>query len=92
MTFTDTSISGAYLIGPEPRSDERGFFARLWCRDEFARHGLNAAFVQCNDAFSAQRGTLRGPGTLTAHSSPDNPSRMLWRAAPAIAAPLSAIR
>ena len=60
MTFTDTSISGAYLIGPEPRRDERGFFARLWCRDEFARRGLNAAFVQCNDAFSAQRGTLRG--------------------------------
>ena len=60
MTFVETPVSGAYLIAPEPRGDDRGFFARIWCQDEFARRGLNAAFVQCNDAFSVQRGTLRG--------------------------------
>ncbi len=60
MKFTETSVSGAYLVEPEPRGDDRGFFARLWCQDEFAAHGLTAAFVQCNDSFSARRGTLRG--------------------------------
>src|SRR5262249_49758163 len=48
------------IVEPELRSDERGGFARLWCRREFAEHGLNAAFVQCNGSFSARRGTLRG--------------------------------
>jgi dTDP-4-dehydrorhamnose 3,5-epimerase len=60
MRFTETHVSGAFLIQPEPRGDERGFFARLWCRDEFAARGLTADFVQCNDSFSARRGTLRG--------------------------------
>jgi dTDP-4-dehydrorhamnose 3,5-epimerase len=60
MKFTETSVSGAYLVEPEPRGDDRGFFARLWCQDEFAAHGLAAEFVQCNDSFSARRGTLRG--------------------------------
>ncbi len=41
MRFTETSVHGAFLIDPEPRGDERGFFARLWCRDEFAAHGLH---------------------------------------------------
>jgi dTDP-4-dehydrorhamnose 3,5-epimerase len=60
MRFAETAVHGAFLVDPEPREDERGFFARLWCRDEFAAHGLTADFVQCNDSFSARRGTLRG--------------------------------
>jgi dTDP-4-dehydrorhamnose 3,5-epimerase len=60
MRFTETSVTGAYLIEPEPHTDARGSFARLWCREEFAMRGLNAAFDQCNDSFSARRGTLRG--------------------------------
>jgi dTDP-4-dehydrorhamnose 3,5-epimerase len=40
--------------------DERGFFARSFCRDEFAAHGLRSSFVQCNISFNARRGTLRG--------------------------------
>lgn len=60
MKFTETTVQGAYLIDPEPRGDERGFFARLWCRDEFAAHGLTTDFVQCNGSFSVHRGTLRG--------------------------------
>ncbi|HKV98482.1 MAG TPA: dTDP-4-dehydrorhamnose 3,5-epimerase [Vicinamibacterales bacterium] len=60
MRFTETTVQGAFLVDPEPRADERGFFARLWCRDEFASHGLSAEFVQCNDSFSEHRGTLRG--------------------------------
>ena len=60
MRFTQTSIAGAWLVEPEPRGDERGSFARLWCRDEFGKHGLRADFVQCNASSSRHRGTLRG--------------------------------
>jgi len=60
MRFTPISLSGAYLIDLEPISDERGFFARSWCHDEFALHGLNPALVQCNITWNKKKGTLRG--------------------------------
>lgn len=60
MIFRETTISGAYVIDPEPISDPRGFFARVWCRDEFREHGLSTDFVQANTVFSRERGTLRG--------------------------------
>jgi dTDP-4-dehydrorhamnose 3,5-epimerase len=60
MIFTQTPLAGAYLIEPERIVDERGFFARTWCRDEFERHGLEARLVQCNISFNARRGTIRG--------------------------------
>jgi len=40
--------------------DERGYFARAWCRNEFEEHGLESALVQCNISFNTQKGTLRG--------------------------------
>jgi len=60
MKFCATPINGAYVVEPTPRGDDRGFFARMWCGEEFAAKGLNAAFVQCNDSHSRCRGTLRG--------------------------------
>jgi dTDP-4-dehydrorhamnose 3,5-epimerase len=60
MTFLETPIGGAWLLEPEPHPDERGLFTRLWCRDELARHGLSADFVQCNASFNPRKGTLRG--------------------------------
>jgi dTDP-4-dehydrorhamnose 3,5-epimerase len=60
MRFTETSLTGGYLVEPEPRGDDRGFFARLWCQQEFAERGLSASFVQCNSSFSPLGGTLRG--------------------------------
>ena len=60
MRFTETGVHGAYVIDVEPIGDDRGFFARMWCDDEFAARGLTSSFVQCNDSFSARRGTLRG--------------------------------
>lgn len=60
MTFEETPIPGAWLVGLERRGDERGFFARLFCADEFAEHGLAVTFVQVNDSLSVERGTLRG--------------------------------
>lgn len=60
MKFFETALSGAYVIEMEPVSDERGFFARSFCRDEFARQGLNTGLVQCGVSFNEKKGTLRG--------------------------------
>ncbi|MEM6550577.1 MAG: dTDP-4-dehydrorhamnose 3,5-epimerase [Planctomycetota bacterium] len=60
MIFTETPLAGGYLIEPERREDARGYFARVWCEQEFADHGLSTALVQVNVGFSLKRGTLRG--------------------------------
>ena len=60
MIFYETSLLGAYLIEPDRRVDDRGFFARTWCQREFAEHGMTARFVQCSISFNKNRGTLRG--------------------------------
>jgi dTDP-4-dehydrorhamnose 3,5-epimerase len=55
-----TQLAGVFLLEPERREDERGFFARTWCQREFAAHGLNPRLVQCNISFNRCKGTLRG--------------------------------
>jgi dTDP-4-dehydrorhamnose 3,5-epimerase len=60
MIFHETAIHGAQLIEIEALRDERGFFARSFCRDEFARHGLPIDFVQHSLSFNRVAGTLRG--------------------------------
>lgn len=60
MIFHPTDLKDARLIELEPRGDERGFFARTFCREEFARHGLVADYAQMNTSYSAHKGTLRG--------------------------------
>lgn len=60
MIFKQTKLSGAYIIEIEPIEDERGFFARSWCKEEFEKYGLNSDLAQCNISFNNKRGTLRG--------------------------------
>lgn len=60
MTFHETKLRWVFEIHLEPKSDERGFFARTWCQKEFAAHGLSPRLVQCNVSFNTRRGTLRG--------------------------------
>jgi dTDP-4-dehydrorhamnose 3,5-epimerase len=60
MIFRETSVAGARVVEPGPHVDERGFFARLWCRREFEAEGLRADFVQSSLSRSERRGTLRG--------------------------------
>src|SRR5690606_27980169 len=60
MKFTPAPLSGAWLIEPEPREDERGWFARSWCAREFEEHGLDSSLAQCNISYNRSRGTLRG--------------------------------
>lgn len=60
MIFRDTGLEGAYLIEPERIVDQRGFFARTWCIDEFDAQGISADFVQTSTSFNERRSTLRG--------------------------------
>lgn len=60
MKFTELSLAGAFRIDLEPRRDDRGFFARLFCQDEFRRHGLKDVWTQCNVSHNNLTGTLRG--------------------------------
>jgi dTDP-4-dehydrorhamnose 3,5-epimerase len=60
MIFTETILGGAVLIDIEKHEDERGFFARAWCRSEFEAQGLNPSLAQCNISFNPHKGTLRG--------------------------------
>lgn len=60
MLFRETHLGGAYVIEPERLADERGFFARTFCEQEFEARGLNPRIVQCNVSFNKLKGTLRG--------------------------------
>ena len=60
MTFVETTIPGVVEIRLTPTSDERGWFARSWCRAEFEKHGLNPHIAQCNISSNRRKGTLRG--------------------------------
>jgi len=60
VIFNETKVEGAFVIDLEPRGDERGFFARAFCRREFEQRGLNPDVAQCNLSLSAHVGTLRG--------------------------------
>jgi dTDP-4-dehydrorhamnose 3,5-epimerase len=60
MKFIKIPLEGAYLVEIDPHVDERGFFARTWCRDEALSHALNPNVVQCSISMNNKRGTLRG--------------------------------
>lgn len=60
MIFTQTPLSGVWKIALEPHADERGFFARTFCSDEFAAEGLPRIFEQSSLSRNTRRGTLRG--------------------------------
>jgi dTDP-4-dehydrorhamnose 3,5-epimerase len=60
VKFTETPLSGAFVIELDFLSDERGHFARTFDVAEFSAQGLDATVVQCNTSYNARRGTLRG--------------------------------
>lgn len=60
MIFRETPLAGAWVLEPERFEDERGFFARTYCRREFEAHGLEPSIAQCSVSFNHRRGTLRG--------------------------------
>ncbi|MFK5997133.1 MAG: dTDP-4-dehydrorhamnose 3,5-epimerase [Rhodobacterales bacterium] len=60
MNFEPLTINGAYKITPKKLGDNRGAFARVYCAETFAAHGLNTEWVQMNTSINAAKGTLRG--------------------------------
>lgn len=60
MIINPASIEGVFVIDMEKRGDERGYFARTFCENEFGARGLTTRIVQMNSSLSARRGTLRG--------------------------------
>jgi dTDP-4-dehydrorhamnose 3,5-epimerase len=60
MIFRETSLAGLFQIDLEAHCDERGFFARSWCQQEFEERGLKSNLAQCSISFNTRKGTLRG--------------------------------
>jgi dTDP-4-dehydrorhamnose 3,5-epimerase len=60
MLFRPTPLRGAFVIELDRRGDDRGFFARVFCENEFSRASLACKFVQVNNSLSGKKGTLRG--------------------------------
>ena len=60
MIFSETKLSGAYIVEIEKIKDERGFFARTWDKGEFSKRGLGSEFVQTSISLNKKKGTIRG--------------------------------
>ena len=60
MIFSESTLRGAHVIELEPNRDDRGFFARSFCAEEFLARGLNPNVAQCNISWNPARSTMRG--------------------------------
>lgn len=60
MIFEPTGLNGSFIVIPEPFTDERGWFARTYCKNEFAKIGHAGEWVQMNHSFTKQKGSIRG--------------------------------
>ncbi|MFI4981561.1 MAG: dTDP-4-dehydrorhamnose 3,5-epimerase family protein, partial [Nevskiales bacterium] len=60
MKFIATPLAGVFVVEAEPKTDERGFFARTFCPQEFAAQGLAGDFAQSSISWNSRQGTLRG--------------------------------
>lgn len=81
MKFSETPLAGAFVIDIDPVEDERGFFARTFCRREFEARGLNPDLVQCNISSNRRKGTLRG---MHFQVKPREEAKVVWCVAGAI--------
>jgi dTDP-4-dehydrorhamnose 3,5-epimerase len=60
MDFIKTKLEGCTLIRTIPHGDQRGYFARTFCANEFKEHGLNTTLAQASYSYNKRRGTVRG--------------------------------
>jgi dTDP-4-dehydrorhamnose 3,5-epimerase len=60
MKFSPTALAGSFIIDLEPFSDDRGWFARTYCKKVFEQIGHTGEWVQLNHSFTALKGSLRG--------------------------------
>ena len=75
MKFAETPLPGAFVIDVDPIKDDRGFFARTFCRQEFEARGLNPNLVQCNISTNRNRATLRG---MHYQAKPREEAKVVW--------------
>ena len=74
MRFSETDIPGVWIIDLERRADDRGFFARTWCPEELAGHGLVNNLAQCSISYNVRKGTLRG---MHYQAAPDEEEKLV---------------
>ena len=60
LSFSRTSLPDLILIHRNPIEDDRGFFCRVFCAEEFQHAGLTKPIVQINHTLTRKRGTVRG--------------------------------
>jgi dTDP-4-dehydrorhamnose 3,5-epimerase len=60
MQFIESYLKGLFTIELITLNDERGFFARTFCKEKFSEIGFNEEFVQFNHSFNSLKGTIRG--------------------------------
>jgi len=60
MKFLPTILNGSFTIQLDPIKDERGWFARYFCKKEFSSIGHDKEWVQMNHSFTIKKGTIRG--------------------------------
>ena len=60
MIFQPIPLSNSYVISPEPRKDERGFFARMFCLDELKNSNIDFEVKQINTSVTNKKGVIRG--------------------------------
>lgn len=60
MNVIETTLNDVYIIEPKVFGDNRGWFMESWSKRDFVAAGIHCDFVQDNQSFSAQKGTLRG--------------------------------
>jgi dTDP-4-dehydrorhamnose 3,5-epimerase len=60
MLFYKAKLQDAFIVEPEKIIDDRGFFARVWCKKEISSKGMNPKIVQANIGYNKKKGTLRG--------------------------------
>ncbi len=74
MKLNPTKLAGACIVEPEPIHDERGFFVRTFCAEQFAASGLVSEFPNCSSSFNLKAGTIRG---LHYQSSPHEEAKLV---------------
>ena len=75
MIFHETSLPGSYILELEKVVDERGFFARTWCREDLEAHHLDGSLAQCSLSFNHKKGTLRG---MHFQLPPYDETKLVW--------------
>jgi dTDP-4-dehydrorhamnose 3,5-epimerase len=60
MIFSPTPLAGSFVIEPNVLADDRGWFARFYCKNEFKEIGHEKEWVQLNHSVTNKKGSIRG--------------------------------